>query len=54
MDAELVSALAARGHDVTVADSGAYGYGQAIWKLPDGAGYVAGSESRADGNAVGY
>jgi gamma-glutamyltranspeptidase/glutathione hydrolase len=54
MDAELVSALAARGHDVTVADSGAYGYGQAIWKRPDGAGYVAGSESRADGNAVGY
>lgn len=54
MDPGLVSAMAARGHDITVADHGAYGYGQAIWKLPDGAGYVAGSEGRADGNAVGY
>jgi gamma-glutamyltranspeptidase / glutathione hydrolase len=54
MDADLVAALAARGHDITVADNGAYGYGQAIWKLADGAGYVAGSEGRADGNAVGY
>ncbi|HKE67232.1 MAG TPA: gamma-glutamyltransferase family protein [Micromonosporaceae bacterium] len=54
MDSGLVSALAARGHDVSVADNGAYGYGQAIWKLPDGAGYVAGSEGRADGNALGF
>ncbi len=54
MDPGLVSAMAARGHDITVADHGAYGYGQAIWKLPDGAGYVAGSEGRADGNAVGF
>ncbi len=54
MDPGLVSAMAARGHDISVADHGAYGYGQAIWKLPDGAGYVAGSEGRADGNAVGY
>jgi len=54
MDPTIVSALAARGHDISVADSGAYGYGQAIWRLPDGAGYVAGSEGRADGNALGF
>lgn len=54
MDSTLVDALRSRGHDVTVEDSAAYGYGQAIWRLPDGAGYVAGSEGRADGHAVGY
>jgi gamma-glutamyltranspeptidase/glutathione hydrolase len=46
-------ALARRGHRVTVDDSGIYGWGQAIWRLPDG-GYVAGSEPRADGCAIGY
>jgi gamma-glutamyltranspeptidase/glutathione hydrolase len=45
--------LRARGHQVTVEESAAYGYGQAIWRTPDG-GYVAGSEPRADGCAVGY
>jgi gamma-glutamyltranspeptidase/glutathione hydrolase len=45
--------LRRRGHEVTVEESSAYGYGQAIWRLPDG-GYVAGSEPRADGSAVGY
>ncbi len=49
-----VDGLRRRGHDVRVADSGNFGYGQAIWRLPDGAGYVAGSEPRADGAAVGY
>ncbi len=46
-------ALAARGHEIEVDDSAVYGYGQAIWRLPDG-GYVAGSESRADGQAAGF
>ena len=48
-----VEALRRRGHEVTVDDSDVYGYGQAIWCLPGG-GYVAGSEPRADGAAVGY
>jgi gamma-glutamyltranspeptidase/glutathione hydrolase len=45
-------ALRERGHDVTVSKDG-FGYGQAIWRLPGG-GYVAGSEPRADGCAMGY
>jgi gamma-glutamyltranspeptidase/glutathione hydrolase len=53
MDPALVTSLRARGHEVTVEDIH-YGYGQAIWRLPDGAGYVAGSEPRADGCAFGY
>ncbi|MEU5548244.1 gamma-glutamyltransferase family protein [Micromonospora sp. NPDC047793] len=51
---ELVADLRARGHRVTVADDpGVFGYGQAIWRRPDG-GYVAGSESRVDGAAGGF
>jgi gamma-glutamyltranspeptidase/glutathione hydrolase len=50
---EAVEALRRRGHEVTVEDSSRYGNGQAIWCRPGG-GYVAGSEPRADGNAVGY
>jgi gamma-glutamyltranspeptidase/glutathione hydrolase len=49
-----VEGLRRRGHDVTVTDPGGFGFGQAIWRLADGAGYVAGSEPRADGGAVGY
>lgn len=45
--------LRRRGHQVTVEESAVYGYGQAIWRQPGG-GYVAGSEPRADGCAVGY
>jgi gamma-glutamyltranspeptidase/glutathione hydrolase len=45
--------LRARGHEVVVGDA-FFGYGQAIWRLPDGAGYWAGSEPRADGCAIGY
>ena len=48
----LVAALRALGHDASLADSRSvtFGRGQAIWRL-DG-GYCAGSDSRADGQAV--
>ena len=49
-----VEALVSRGHNVTTEDSSAFGNGQAIWRLPDQAGYVAGSEARADGQAMPY
>jgi gamma-glutamyltranspeptidase / glutathione hydrolase len=48
------AALADRGHDITT--DGAVdlvGCGQAIWRLAGG-GYVAGTEPRADGCALGY
>jgi gamma-glutamyltranspeptidase / glutathione hydrolase len=52
--ADAVAALRSRGHRVTVTDDPAvFGYGQAIWRHPAG-GYVAGSEPRVDGCAVGY
>jgi gamma-glutamyltranspeptidase / glutathione hydrolase len=52
--AALLQDLRDRGHDVRVEpDRPVFGHGQAIWRLPDG-GYVAGSESRADGHAVGF
>jgi len=48
------AALVARGHEVSVRPEPAgFGYGQAIWRSPHG-GYVAGTEPRADGVAVGY
>ncbi|GAA1803978.1 gamma-glutamyltransferase family protein [Planosporangium flavigriseum] len=51
-----VEGLRRRGHEVTVSDPGdlGFGFGQAIWRLPEAGGYVAGSEPRADGCAVGY
>lgn len=51
----LLAGLRERGHDVTVVGDGSpqFGFGQAIWRSPGG-GYVAGSEPRADGSAVGY
>ena len=46
--------LAARGHALTVRHAGAtFGKGQIIRRLANGA-YVAGSEPRADGCAVGF
>jgi gamma-glutamyltranspeptidase/glutathione hydrolase len=49
-----VAALRGRGHDVGLGgDPTAFGFGQAIWRTSDG-GYVAGTEPRADGVAVGY
>jgi gamma-glutamyltranspeptidase/glutathione hydrolase len=48
-----VDDLRCRGHRVSVESAGdAFGYGQAIWRTA--AGYVAGSEPRADGAAAGY
>ena len=50
----LAQALLERGHEVTIApEPGVFGRGQIIWRLPSGA-YVAGSEGRTDGAAVGY
>jgi gamma-glutamyltranspeptidase/glutathione hydrolase len=49
-----VGDLRERGHEITIAtETGPFGMGQAIWRMPDG-GYVAGSEPRADGLAAGY
>ena len=46
--------LVARGHQVTVpVPRGGFGRGQIIWRLEDGL-YVAGSDRRADGAAVGW
>jgi gamma-glutamyltranspeptidase / glutathione hydrolase len=50
----VVEALRQRGHDIAVSDEVAFvGRGQIIWRLPSGV-YVAGSEPRADGCALGY
>lgn len=50
----IIEGLAARGHTVRVeAEPGGFGRGQAIWRLPTGA-YIAGSETRCDGCAIGW
>jgi gamma-glutamyltranspeptidase/glutathione hydrolase len=50
----LAQELHERGHEVTIAqERGMFGRGQMIWHLPSGA-YVAGSDGRTDGAAVGY
>jgi gamma-glutamyltranspeptidase/glutathione hydrolase len=50
----VIEGLAARGHAVHVEpDPSPFGRGQAIWRLPSGV-YVAGSEARCDGSAVGW
>jgi len=58
MNASTVAALEARGHKLkSVADPYMdFGSGQFIWRLSDDAdhGYVAASDSRRDGHAVGY
>jgi gamma-glutamyltranspeptidase/glutathione hydrolase len=58
MSAAVADTLAARGHKITRAfDSYMdFGSGQFIWKLGDPSvdGYVAASDSRRDGQAVGY
>jgi gamma-glutamyltranspeptidase/glutathione hydrolase len=50
----IIDGLVARGHNVVVeAEVGSFGRGQAIWRLPSGV-FVAGTEHRCDGAAVGF
>lgn len=52
--AEIIEGLRALGHEVKIASSRlGFGRGQIIVRSPDGV-YIAGSEPRADGAAVGY
>jgi gamma-glutamyltranspeptidase / glutathione hydrolase len=52
--AHLIHALARRGHEVQIGiDQSDFGRGQIIWRLDDGI-YVAGSDKRSDGAAVGW
>jgi gamma-glutamyltranspeptidase / glutathione hydrolase len=50
-----IEGLAKRGHRIAAPEAvaGVFGGAQLIWRLGD-AGYVAGSDSRKDGGAVGY
>lgn len=51
---EIVETLRKMGHEINVDDEVDFvGRGQIIWRLPSGV-YVAGSEPRADGSALGY
>jgi len=53
----VLAALVARGHDLRETppeQSFSYGGAQLIAKLPQNAGYIAGSDHRKDGQAVGY
>ncbi len=54
-DATFYDTLRDMGHDVTIAKARtvSHGRGQCIWKLEDG-GYLAASDQRSDGQAVGY
>jgi gamma-glutamyltranspeptidase/glutathione hydrolase len=55
--AGMVEALQSRGHDIRIEpEIDIFGRGQIIWRVGDGPDrvYVAGSESRADGQAAGY
>jgi gamma-glutamyltranspeptidase/glutathione hydrolase len=50
----LLKALDARGHEVEIGlERGDFGRGQIIWRLDEGI-YVAGSDKRSDGAAVGW
>jgi gamma-glutamyltranspeptidase/glutathione hydrolase len=53
-DQEIVEGLRKRGHDVRIEEHpNEFGRGQIICRLPGG-GYVAGSDGRTDGCAIGY
>ncbi|HEY8486710.1 MAG TPA: gamma-glutamyltransferase family protein [Limnochordales bacterium] len=55
---DVVAALTRLGHRVQVGNAGmgvgGFGGGQVIWREPDSGVYVAGSDPRKDGQAVGY
>lgn len=54
IDPAIVAGLRERGHEVEVdADVDVFGNGQIIWRLESGA-YVAGSDGRTDGVALGF
>ncbi len=54
IDPDIVAGLRERGHEVEVdADVDVFGNGQIIWRLESGA-YVAGSDCRTDGCAIGF
>ena len=48
--------LEARGHKITRTQGPSFDFGssQIIWRFPDGGPYLAASESRRDGAAVGF
>lgn len=51
---DIAADLTKRGHKVNIAqEPGRFGRGQIIWRLPSGV-YVAGSDGRTDGYAVGF
>jgi gamma-glutamyltranspeptidase/glutathione hydrolase len=52
-DAAVLDDLRSRGHDLSMMDPLMFGGAQLIHRLPEG-GYVAGSDHRKDGGAVGY
>ncbi|MEM6431399.1 MAG: gamma-glutamyltransferase family protein [Deinococcota bacterium] len=52
-DDAVLDDLRSRGHDITIMDPLMFGGAQLIHRLPEG-GYVAGSDHRKDGGAVGY
>ena len=58
MRADTISGLAAMGHSLKAIDDPYmdFGSGQFIWRLSENRedGYVAASDSRRDGQAVGY
>ncbi len=50
----MIEGLTARGHQVVVeSELGGFGRGQVIWRLASGS-YVAGTEPRCDGLAIGW
>lgn len=50
----IVAELAQRGHEIVADDEiDVVGRGHIIWRLPSGI-YIAGSEARGDGSALGY
>ena len=54
--ADLARELAARGHEVKVAEEwdDLFGHAQCIWIAPEAGGFSGGSDPRADGGALGF